>query len=428
MLEGVGPMHEVEVELGKRWAILVAGSQGYWNYRHQADVCHAYQILKKGGLKDENIIVFMYDDIAFNSENPRPGTIINKPNGPDVYKGVPKDYTGDDANVENFYAVISGNRSGIHGGSGKVVDSAPNDFIFIYYSDHGGSGSLVMANQFVEVLKKKHAANAYKKMVIYVEACEAGSMFEGLLPNDINIYATTASNGTENSYADYCPETFGSDKNDMRKETLKQQYETVKRRTLSGDGDIGHTSHVMQFGDIKLNKDILATYFGANPTNVNDSSTLITSKLTNAFSFAPSTTPSTRIDQRDVRLLYLRLKLEKALNGSKEKIEAQKELAAEIAHREHVDKNVQLIGELLFGKEKSSIMMANVRPTGQPLVDDWDCFKTIMKTYESNCGTLSTYGKKYSKAFANMCNTGISEQKMATASSQACPKENTLAI
>lgn len=45
----------------------------------QADVCHAYQILKNGGLKDENIIVFMYDDIANNPENPRPGVIINKP-------------------------------------------------------------------------------------------------------------------------------------------------------------------------------------------------------------------------------------------------------------------------------------------------------------------------------------------------------------
>lgn len=56
----------------------------------QADVCHAYQILKKGGIKDENIVVFMYDDIAFNKENPRPGVIINSPHGDDVYQGVPK--------------------------------------------------------------------------------------------------------------------------------------------------------------------------------------------------------------------------------------------------------------------------------------------------------------------------------------------------
>lgn len=46
--------------------------------------------MKRGGLKDENIIVFMYDDIAYNEENPRPGVIINHPQGGDVYEGVPK--------------------------------------------------------------------------------------------------------------------------------------------------------------------------------------------------------------------------------------------------------------------------------------------------------------------------------------------------
>lgn len=46
------------------WAVLVAGSNGWYNYRHQADVCHAYQILHKNGIPDSNIIVMMYDDIA----------------------------------------------------------------------------------------------------------------------------------------------------------------------------------------------------------------------------------------------------------------------------------------------------------------------------------------------------------------------------
>ena len=56
----------------------------------QADVCHAYQVLRKGGLKEENIVVFMYDDIANNIINPRPGIIINHLEGQDVYIGVPK--------------------------------------------------------------------------------------------------------------------------------------------------------------------------------------------------------------------------------------------------------------------------------------------------------------------------------------------------
>lgn len=32
----------------------------------------------------------MYDDIANNPSNPRPGVIINNPKGSDVYAGVPK--------------------------------------------------------------------------------------------------------------------------------------------------------------------------------------------------------------------------------------------------------------------------------------------------------------------------------------------------
>lgn len=34
----------------------------------QADICHAYQILRNHGIPDERIIVFMKDDIAHNEE------------------------------------------------------------------------------------------------------------------------------------------------------------------------------------------------------------------------------------------------------------------------------------------------------------------------------------------------------------------------
>lgn len=86
------------------------------------------------------------------------------------------------------------------------------------------------AGDFIKVLKKKHASNSYSKMVqilhfllhsrkvhsgidtlyiecqvIYVEACESGSIFEGLMPEDLNIYVTTASNPVENSWGTYCP-------------------------------------------------------------------------------------------------------------------------------------------------------------------------------------------------------------------------------
>lgn len=94
-------------ENGKHWVVIVAGSNGWYNYRHQvsvelifevekvhgffqtvsqlsylksvqifccirvrvqADVCHAYQIIHKNGIPDEQIVVMMYDDLAQSPE------------------------------------------------------------------------------------------------------------------------------------------------------------------------------------------------------------------------------------------------------------------------------------------------------------------------------------------------------------------------
>ena len=49
----------------------------------------AYQVLRRGGLDDDHIVVMMADDLAHNYQNPHPGKIFNKPGGENVYEGVP---------------------------------------------------------------------------------------------------------------------------------------------------------------------------------------------------------------------------------------------------------------------------------------------------------------------------------------------------
>lgn len=428
--------------LGTQWAVLLAGSAGYSNYRHQADVCHAYQILKRGGLKDENIIVFMYDDIANNPANPRPGIIINHPEGSDVYAGVPKDYTGKEVTVDNLFAVILGDKDSVKGGSGKVVDSGPNDHIFIYYTDHGGPGVLGMpigpslyANDLIDVLKKKHAADSYKQMVIYVEACESGSIFEGLLPEGMNIYVTTASNAEESSWGTYCPgmepsppleydtclgDLYSvawmedSEVHNTMKETLDQQYQVVKERT-SNHHTYGMGSHVMQYGDIPISEDPLSLYIGFDPANANVT-------FENSLPQYLKEKNATAINQRDADLLYLWQKYKRSKPDSTEKLEAQQELIESMTHRLHLDKSINFIGKLLFGSEMGTTVLKAVRPSGQPLVDDWDCLKTMVRTFESHCGLLSQYGMKHMRALANICNNGVSVDTMAEVSTEACTK------
>lgn len=48
-----------------------------------------------------------------------------------------------------------------------------------------------------------HKKKMYKEMVMYIEACESGSIFKNLAKN-INVYATTAANATESSWGTYC--------------------------------------------------------------------------------------------------------------------------------------------------------------------------------------------------------------------------------
>ncbi|KAM0908367.1 hypothetical protein ACQ4PT_015520 [Festuca glaucescens] len=418
-----------------RWAVLVAGSSGYENYRHQADVCHAYQILKKGGLKEENIVVFMYDDIAKNHENPRPGVIINHPKGKDVYAGVPKDYTGDQVTTNNFFAVLMGNKTGVTGGSRKVINSKPNDHIFIYYADHGGAGSLGMPNNpwlyagdFIKVLKEKHASKSYSKMVIYVEACESGSMFEGIMPQDLNIYVSTAANAVESSWGTYCPgmnppppheyitclgDVYSvswmedSETHNLKKEAIKDQYETVKKRTSSSNNNLTG-SHVMEYGDMTFRDEKLFLYQGFDPANVNNTNRLPLPSLEGA------------INQRDADILFMWKRYEQLDAGSEEKLRVLKKIKETVAHRKHLDSSIDFIGKLVFGFENGPSVLEAPRSSGQPVVDNWDCLKRMVRVFESHCGSLTQYGMKHMRAFSNLCNNGISEVEMKEASVFAC--------
>ena len=51
----------------------------------QEYVFHANEIFKGGGMKDENIVVFMHNDTVKRELNPNPEVIISHLNGNGVY-------------------------------------------------------------------------------------------------------------------------------------------------------------------------------------------------------------------------------------------------------------------------------------------------------------------------------------------------------
>lgn len=124
-----------------------------------------------------------------SSQNPFPGKLFNKPTdagdkGVDVYDGCNIDYKGNQANKDTVLGILKGDSSI----GSKVLKSDENSKVFFYYADHGAAGligmptgAFLMANELNAAVEFMHENKMYKQMVMYVEACESGSMFENIL-------------------------------------------------------------------------------------------------------------------------------------------------------------------------------------------------------------------------------------------------------
>lgn len=376
------------------WAVLVAGSNGYYNYRHQADICHAYQALIKGGIPASNIIVFAYDDIANNPQNPIPGKLFNKPNGNDVYAGCAIDYKGADVTPKNFLNVLAQNSAAMAKiGTGRVLKSTSADKVFINFSDHGAPGLIAFPSQYLyatdltPVLNAMFKNNQYNELTFYLEACESGSMFQGY-PTNQKLYALTAANPNQSSWATYCPpqDNIGNvhigtclgdlfsvtwmediDAVNTGSETLNQQFQKVLTATAS-------QQQACQYGDMTFQTEALANFVGnENPSKVNSEND----------EYALGST----VSSRDMKLMYLVNRHSRLLTA-----QSQFELQEEIMSR-------RLYDEVFFELAKATGKMTKAQDT------DFECYKELIAELESGCGKTSDYGLKYFRNLYDICAT-----------------------
>lgn len=92
---------------------------------------------------------------------------------------------------------------------GRVLETNENSKVFVFFSDHGAPGLIAFPNQYLYADDLQSAFDdmienkKFKEMVVYIEACESGSMFPNLR-SDTKIYGVTASDATQSSWASYC--------------------------------------------------------------------------------------------------------------------------------------------------------------------------------------------------------------------------------
>ena len=344
--------------------------------------------------------------------------MFNKPNGEDVYAGCNIDYSGKYVTPANFLAIIQGEASKVTGGNGKVLKSDKNSKVFINFADHGAPGLIgfpteyLYADDFNTAIKNMHSLGLYDELVIYIEACESGSMFDGLLPTNINAYATTAANDSESSWGTYCPpddyvngkpinSCLGdlysvnwmedSDANNLNKETLGTQFATVKKETTK--------SHVQEFGDLTIQDHYVGEFQGVDDvSSMNSPDSLFQMLKGRAIEQNEATHNKhmSAVSSRDAEINHLYAKVMRE-SGHKSHLD----LAEELNSRMRVD---HVFADFFEGEISDDQSF--------PLPRDFTCLRTMMNTYADACGEpLTDYGLKYVKYFVKSCQESNSTQE-----------------
>ncbi|KAK4302828.1 hypothetical protein Pmani_025114 [Petrolisthes manimaculis] len=415
---------------GQVWAVLVAGSSGWYNYRHQADVCHAYQILHSHGIPDDHIIVMMYDDIAHNEQNPTPGKIINRPNGPNVYEGIMKDYTGEDVTPQNFLKVLAGDKEGLRGvGSGKVLESGPHDRVFINMVDHGAPGIFAFPNEYLNAtdlsnaILDLHQKKKYHQLVMYVESCESGSLFQNLLLDDIEVYALSASSPDQHSYACYMDDDLmtylgdvfsvkwmeDTDVENLHQETLKHQYHLVRQEVT--------TSTVMHWGELRLGGQKLSRFLG------NVQPHILPPRPTYSPSRQDDPCLSSAIASPDVPIGIFKAQWMQAKTPSAKQYWLEQLEALRMNRLFMKVVMWKLVAEVTGDRTQASLL---TNTDHHHSITRWPCYTESVRAFHDNCFNLAKnpYATRLLKSLVNLCEHGYKSESVRAATTAVCVHSN----
>ena len=250
------------------YAVLIAGSRTWMNYRHQADISAIYQLLIGNGIKKENIKQFQYDDIINNEENQFKGSIFHDLDHVNVYPGNDAiDFKGNDVTSEKLYDLLSS------------LKTKKDDNLLIYYDNHGGPGTLYVPNspkdtpiygdELNDVLQKMHDEGKYGNILFIIEACESGSLINFMKTPNI-LVLTAAGPAEESRSAVYDP---GVD-NILSNEFTYNLINILKEKPSAEIGDVFASllksmkgSTPMIGGDDAIAKMKISDFFGLPTSN-----------------------------------------------------------------------------------------------------------------------------------------------------------------
>jgi ABC-type branched-subunit amino acid transport system substrate-binding protein len=203
--------------LEDNYAVLVAASQGWKNYRHQADVLGFYHYLKEKGYDDDHIILIMADDIAYNERNPLQGVVRRELSGTNLYEDVQIDYKLDALTLSDLKQILAGEPSEAYP---VTLGSGTSDNVLFFWSGHGTQQGWEWKD--TEHLDAGFARSMFsdmqfRKMFAIIETCYSGGVAQGctgipglLMMTAANPHETSKADAFDNELQVYLSNTFTS--------------------------------------------------------------------------------------------------------------------------------------------------------------------------------------------------------------------------
>lgn len=197
--------YDIKMPEGNK-AVLICGSEGWYNYRHQADILYVYNTLKDNHYSDDDIILIMRDDIAFHPKNPHQGVIRVSPDGENLYHDVVIDYRADTLSTKDIENILLGNKSER---LTTVLESTNTDNVLLYWTGHGTNksfswlkkGERFTDEQLGNTVRQMYAEKRYQSMLIVTEPCYSGSVVKAIEGTPL-VLGFSAASDNESSYAD----------------------------------------------------------------------------------------------------------------------------------------------------------------------------------------------------------------------------------
>jgi GPI-anchor transamidase subunit K len=200
------------IHAGENWAILVSTSRFWSNYRDSVNLYYFYNTVKKLGIPDSRIIVYLGEDIPCNSRNPFPGQLYaNSPSSsfPVYPLDDPRvDVKGNEVNRENFLNMLSGRYHGFQSRSQRVTIRDPSSRVFVYFSGHSAVGFTkfqdfedVAAADIADAFETMRLKGMFRELFWLADTCRAASLHNEFYSPGILAFGSSGAKDGDKAYS-----------------------------------------------------------------------------------------------------------------------------------------------------------------------------------------------------------------------------------